>query len=70
MGKLEQLSIGAVDKKRDFFENRVFHRRNFLELLLENSGKYTDEMVQFLLMFFTQNPLPSQQTEVLLRQRL
>ena len=33
MGKLEQLSIGAVDKKRDFFRNRVFHRGNFLELM-------------------------------------
>jgi len=35
MGKLEQLSIGAMDKKRDFCRRRVFHCGNSLELLLE-----------------------------------
>jgi len=32
-----QLSIGAVDKKRDFSRNRVFYRGNILELPLEKS---------------------------------
>jgi len=32
-----QLSIGAVDKKRDFSRNRVFHRGNILELPPEKS---------------------------------
>ncbi|HEX7515950.1 MAG TPA: DUF1800 family protein [Chthoniobacterales bacterium] len=35
IGKLKQLSIGTVDKKRDFCQNGVFHRSNFLELLVE-----------------------------------
>jgi hypothetical protein len=29
---VEQLSIGAMDKKRDFSRRRVFHCGNFLEL--------------------------------------
>jgi uncharacterized protein (DUF1800 family) len=37
IGKLGQLSIGPADKKRDFCQNRVFYRGNFLELLLEKS---------------------------------
>jgi hypothetical protein len=39
MGSWEQLSIGTLDKKRDFCPNRVFHRGNFLELQLEKSEK-------------------------------
>jgi hypothetical protein len=39
MGKLEQLSIGAGDKKRDFSRNSVFHRGNFLELWREKRGE-------------------------------
>jgi hypothetical protein len=35
IAKLEQLSIGAVDKKRDFRQNRLFHHGNFFELVLE-----------------------------------
>jgi hypothetical protein len=60
-----------VDKKRDFCQNRMFHRGNFLELLLEKSEETApDKLVQFLLMFLIQNPIASQQTEALLRQRL
>jgi hypothetical protein len=39
IAKLEQLSIGAVDKKRDFCQSRVFHRDDSLELLPEKSEK-------------------------------
>jgi hypothetical protein len=60
-----------VDKKRDFCQNRMFHRGNFLELLLEKSEETApDKLVQFLLMFLIQNPIAPQQTEALLRQRL
>jgi hypothetical protein len=33
---VEQLSIGAVDKKRDFCASRVFNAVNFFVLLMEN----------------------------------
>jgi hypothetical protein len=61
-----------LDKKRDFFRNRVFYRGNFPRIAAgEDSKKCPARLVQFLLMFLTQIPLPPQQeTEVLLRQRL
>jgi hypothetical protein len=62
MARVEQLSIGTPDKKRDFFRNPVFHRDDFLELRgREFWEKYAGKMVQFLLNFFSKNPLPPQQ---------
>jgi hypothetical protein len=39
MGRLEQLSIGTMDKKRDFSRSQVFHCGNFLALQPEKSGE-------------------------------
>jgi hypothetical protein len=71
MGKLEQLSIGAMDKKRDFCRKQVFHGGNFLELKPEKSG----EMHRLIGSIPAHISYPKidcllSKTEVLLRQRL
>jgi hypothetical protein len=70
MGRLEQLSIGAMDKKRDFCQDRRFHRGNFLELLLRKSRKFVTKIGSISARVYYPNPLLPQQTEALLRQRL
>jgi hypothetical protein len=71
MGRVEQLSIGTPDKKRDFFRRLVFHRDDFLELRgREFREKCAGKMVQFLLMFLIKKSIATSVTEALLRQRL
>jgi hypothetical protein len=60
-----------LDKKRDFFQNWVFYRRNFLELQPERFEEMAGPAGLIPAHVSTQNPLPPQQeTEALLRQRL
>jgi hypothetical protein len=71
MARVEQLSIGTLDKKRDFFRKQVFHRHDFLELRgREFWEKCPGKMVQFLLIFPIKKSIATSVTEALLRQRL
>ncbi len=66
---MEQLSIATVDKKRDFSARTGFHRRD----VPWNSKSISQDMRIIWFNFCSnsmQNPLPPQQSEALLRQRL
>src|SRR5436190_1013357 len=69
IAKLEQLSIGAMDKKRDFCRNRGFYCGNFLELCLEKPRGSALTIGSIPARVLHENQLPPQQTEGLLRQR-
>jgi hypothetical protein len=67
---VDQLSIRRGTKKRDFCLEPVFHHGDFLETMPEKLAEMLAIMGSIPAHFSTQIPLPPQQTEVLLRQRL